>query len=186
MVEPANGSHVAVPVRRTGGRLGVVLAVVTTHVLNGWLLQGETSVEIAVPPEVVYGLVSDVTRTGEWSPECVRCRWEPGSSGRPGDLFRGWNQNGRNRWSRLCEVLEATPADVFAFRTVATKFKPDSTTWRYSLQPTATGTRLTESFHITKPLPRPMAWLAERMMPGHTDVRPEMQSSLAMIKGILE
>ncbi len=26
-------------------------------------------------PERVYALLADVTRMGEWSPECVRCQW---------------------------------------------------------------------------------------------------------------
>ncbi|MGZ6833860.1 MAG: SRPBCC family protein, partial [Mycobacteriaceae bacterium] len=31
------------------------------------------SIFVAHPPELVYDLVSDVTRTGEWSPVCKAC-----------------------------------------------------------------------------------------------------------------
>ena len=34
-----------------------------------------SAIEIAATPAVVYALVADVTRTGEWSPECVSGRW---------------------------------------------------------------------------------------------------------------
>ena len=30
----------------------------------------EVTIEIAATPETVYDLVSDITRMGEWSPEC--------------------------------------------------------------------------------------------------------------------
>src|SRR5678815_3766100 len=39
-----------------------------------------SSIEIDAPPNDVYALLSDVTRTGEWSPECVRCRWLDGAT----------------------------------------------------------------------------------------------------------
>ena len=34
---------------------------------------GRASIEIAAPPQAVYDLIADVTRMGEWSPECYRC-----------------------------------------------------------------------------------------------------------------
>jgi len=39
-----------------------------------------SEIEIDATRDVVYALVSDVTRTGEWSPECVRCRWLGGAT----------------------------------------------------------------------------------------------------------
>jgi hypothetical protein len=33
----------------------------------------ESHVDVDAPPEVVYGVVSDVTRMGEWSPETLKC-----------------------------------------------------------------------------------------------------------------
>ena len=35
--------------------------------------RAERSVVIDSAPETVHDLVSDVTRMGDWSPECVRC-----------------------------------------------------------------------------------------------------------------
>lgn len=30
---------------------------------------------VAAEPERLYALIADVTRVGEWSPECHSCRW---------------------------------------------------------------------------------------------------------------
>jgi hypothetical protein len=45
------------------------------------LPQDSASIDIAAAPERVYELVSDITRMGEWSPECRRCTWIRGASG---------------------------------------------------------------------------------------------------------
>lgn len=58
-------------------------------------MQGEAQVYIEAPPDKVFQLVSDVTRMGEWSPECRRCRWLDGvSSPVVGTRFRGQNRRG--------------------------------------------------------------------------------------------
>lgn len=78
----------------------------------------EVSVEVAAPPSVLYALVADVTRMGEWSPENVGCAWLGGATGPSvGARFKGKNQRGWRRWSTVNEVVEAEPGEVFAFRT---------------------------------------------------------------------
>lgn len=46
-------------------------------------MRGERSIEIAATPEQVYAVVSDVSRTGEFSPECRGAEWLDGAAGRP-------------------------------------------------------------------------------------------------------
>ena len=36
----------------------------------------EQSIIIEATPEALYDLVSDITRTGEWSPVCTACWWD--------------------------------------------------------------------------------------------------------------
>jgi uncharacterized protein YndB with AHSA1/START domain len=36
--------------------------------------RGIARIEIAATPEQVYRLITDITRMGEWSPECYRCK----------------------------------------------------------------------------------------------------------------
>ena len=43
--------------------------------------RGEAQVHVDVPPQVVYGVVSDVKRMGEWSPETIKCDWIEGAAG---------------------------------------------------------------------------------------------------------
>lgn len=70
-----------------------------------------SEIEIDAPPGVVYSLVADVTRTGEWSPECVRCRWIDGATAAAeGARYRGHSRNGWRRWSTTSTIRVARPA----------------------------------------------------------------------------
>jgi uncharacterized protein YndB with AHSA1/START domain len=61
--------------------------------------RGIARIEIAATPEQVYRLITDITRMGEWSPECYRCKWLSGSGAAvPGARFRGYNKLGPFRW----------------------------------------------------------------------------------------
>jgi branched-chain amino acid transport system permease protein len=53
------------------------------------LLSDSASIHISMPPEAVYRLVSDVTRMGEWSPECRRCEWVGAAAGISMPVFPG-------------------------------------------------------------------------------------------------
>jgi hypothetical protein len=77
--------------------------------------QGSVVIE-QVSPDEVWALVSDVTRTGEWSPENTGGRWLNGATGPvEGATFRGSNRNGIHRWSTTALVLAAEPGRRFAF-----------------------------------------------------------------------
>jgi uncharacterized protein YndB with AHSA1/START domain len=103
-----------------------------------------SSIEIDVPPREVYALLSDVTRTGEWSPECVRCRWLDGAAvAAEGVRYRGTSRNGWRRWSTTSTIRVARPEELtwdvsYLGRPVAR--------WSYALAELGGGrTRLTES-----------------------------------------
>jgi len=106
---------------------------------------------IAADPELVYKLVSDVTRMGEWSPETTSCRWLGDASGPVvGARFRGTNQRGPLRWSTTCTVTAADPGGEFTF-TVAYGPFPVSV-WSYAFEPTDHGCAVTESWVDRRPL----------------------------------
>jgi len=149
---------------------------------------GQVSEHVQASPEELYDLVADVTRIGEFSPECVAARWIDGEPpARPGMRFRGRNAATRLlRWSRLCEVVTAEPAREFSFRTVATVTKPDSTLWTYRFQPVDGGTDVTESYEIVKLPPRPVLALYRRLLPHHMDMRPHLRRTLESIKRAAE
>ena len=113
--------------------------------------QGEARIQIACPPAEVYALVADVTRMGEWSPECYRCEWLGGATGpQEGANFRGYNQWGEMRWSRTATITVATPGKEFAFTTIAEPEFPDSTDWCYRFEARDGGTLVTESCVVTE------------------------------------
>ena len=112
--------------------------------------QGTVSVHIARPPAEVWAAIADITRMGEWSPECVAARWVGDATGPAvGARFEGDNEArvaGRTikRWTTTSEVTQCDPGVRFEF--VAEGY----TTWRYDFEASGTGTgtstTVTESF----------------------------------------
>ena len=147
----------------------------------------EASVEVTAPPDAVWALVGDPLRTPEWSPVCRRVEWIAPSTGpAEGARFRGHNQLRGIRWSRDCQIDEWQPARTIAFHT---EFKGrESTRWRYRLEPTGTGTRVTETYRAVF-LPR-WVWLM-RKLPGAAitsarDTERNLSTSLANLKRLAE
>src|SRR4051794_41962735 len=59
----------------------------------------EQSVIIEATPEALYDLVSDITRTGEWSPVCTACWWDDaGEAGQGGARVIGHNELPERTW----------------------------------------------------------------------------------------
>ena len=78
------------------------------------------SIEIAAPPAEVYALVSDITRMGEWSPECVRCTWTKGATGPAvGARFKAANKGGRGPAWRNTPVVTVADPDASSRSTAA-------------------------------------------------------------------
>ena len=119
---------------------------------------------IDAPPELVYDLVSDVTRVGEWSPECTEAKWLDGATGPVvGAKFKGKNKLGPNSWATKPVVTAAERGATFAFK-VPGKSGP---TWRYDFQRTERGTTVVESVRQERPSPLLIRLLQKRA--GVTD-----------------
>ena len=141
---------------------------------------------IAAPAEVLYELVSDVTRMGEWSPETTSCRWVGGATGpRMGARFRGSNRNGWRRWSTACTVVAAEPGSRFSFD-VDLGGLPISR-WTYEFLPEDQGTRVRESWTDRRP-----GWIDRfgKLVRGITDThahnRAGMEATLVALRGHAE
>lgn len=103
----------------------------------------EITRDIAAPPEAVYAAISDVTRMGEWSEECHTCEWHDGFDGPVvGATFDGHNRNGDKEWTTQGTVVEAEPGRAFTFECSMMDFH--FSTWGYRIEPTDTGSRVTE------------------------------------------
>jgi hypothetical protein len=107
---------------------------------------------IEAPPELLYDLVSDVTRTPELSPEVVRCTWVKEATGPTvGARFRAINSAGRGPdWPNWPVVIAADRPKEFAF----SRTEPFAGTleWRYRFVPEGTGTKVLESYTVIKPI----------------------------------
>jgi hypothetical protein len=101
------------------------------------------SIVIHRPPEVLYALVSDVTRTGEWSPICKACWWDEGHGPHAGDWFTGRNETPERTWETRSEVIVAEPGREFTFVVGGSLVR-----WGYTLSPVDAGTELTESWEF--------------------------------------
>lgn len=92
----------------------------------------ERSIDVAAPAEVVWDLVSDVTRSGEWSPESTGGRWWGGATGpAPGARFVGFNRHGIVRWVTRCRVEECARPGTFSFRVAESRMR-----WGWRIEPT--------------------------------------------------
>ncbi|WP_019874237.1 SRPBCC family protein [Sporichthya polymorpha] len=112
------------------------------------------SIEVAASPEAVYDLVSDVTRTGEWSPVCRECWWDEGATGQVGDVFTGRNVLPDRTWETRCTVIAADRGRAFGWE-VGDRY----VRWVYSMEPIDGGTRLTEAWEF---LPNGIAMFHDR------------------------
>jgi hypothetical protein len=101
--------------------------------------------DIAAPSDKVWGLVADLPRMGEWSPENAGGKWMNGATGPAlGAVFKGNNRNGLRRWSTKVTVVGCEPAKVFEF--AVTSGPLEVANWRYEFEDTESGCRVTESW----------------------------------------
>jgi uncharacterized protein YndB with AHSA1/START domain len=116
-----------------------------------YLRHDDESVVVAAPAEVVYDLVAEMTRMGEWSPETAQDEWIDRSTGPAvGARFVGHNVSGPfdlMKWSRKGTVLAADRGREFTFATE--EGGREGTVWSYRFEPAAGGgTRVTESYRV--------------------------------------
>jgi hypothetical protein len=112
------------------------------------------SIDISRPPDELYAMVSDITRTGEWSPICKACWWDDGDGPRVGAWFTGRNETPERTWETRSQVVAADPGREFAW-----EVNNGWVRWGYTLEPIDGGTRLTESWKF---LPAGIAGFGER------------------------
>lgn len=108
----------------------------------------EVSVEVDGSPEDVWGLITDVTRIGSWSPECVEGWWveRDGPLPRVGARFEGHNRYpGRFEAIASCVVTEVDPPRSFAWVVLDDDQVTDrpGSSWRYTLHASKTAGRTT-------------------------------------------
>lgn len=102
------------------------------------------SIVVDATPEQVYAVVSDVTRTGEWSPICQECWWDEGAGPVEGAFFTGRNVTPERTWETRSQVTAAEPGRRFAW-----SVGPGRVEWAYELAPAdGSATTLTETWEF--------------------------------------
>jgi len=144
------------------------------------------SAVIAATPQQLYDLVSDVTRTGEWSPICRECWWDEGDGPRVGAWFTGRNEVPGRTWETRSRVVAADPGERFAFVVGGT-----FVSWAFTFAAVDGGTEVTESWEF---LPAGLDRFAELYgddAPAQIEdrtraARAGIPATLAAIAGIVE
>ena len=120
----------------------------------------EVTRNIAAPPARLYGMVSDLPRMGEWSPENCGGKWRGGATGpEVGVRFAGKNRKGVLRWTTKCTVAVADPGNEFAFDVRSAGLSVSR--WGYRLKAVDGGTDVTEYWddHRSKLMSKIAGWV---------------------------
>jgi hypothetical protein len=147
----------------------------------------EVSTTIATTPSEAYAAVADITRMGEWSPECSGGSWLGGATAAvPGAKFRGTNRNGVWRWSTTCTVVTAEPGKELAWESRV--FGRPVALWRYRFEAEEGGaTKVIESTEDRRgALFKAGGPLASGVGDREVHNRRSMETTLERVKQVLE
>ncbi|TGB40183.1 SRPBCC family protein [Mycolicibacterium peregrinum] len=100
----------------------------------------QATIDIDAPVDKVWGLISDLRRMPQWSPQCRLMK--PLGPLRPGTRTFNLNRRKFVYWPTTSRLTEVVDNKRLTFLVEA-----NNTIWSYELEPTATGTRVTESRH---------------------------------------
>jgi hypothetical protein len=115
----------------------------------------EQSVTVDASADTLYDLVSDIARTGEWSPVCTGCWYDDhAAAGQVGAWFTGRNELPERTWETRSVVAAATRGSEFAWIVGGSFVR-----WGFSLAPSGAATTLTESWEF---LPEGIAMFEEK------------------------
>ena len=147
----------------------------------------EVSLHINASPEQLYDLIADITRMRELSPEIVRCEWLDGATtALPGARFKATNKV-RMTWSNKPVITVAERGREIAWS--RTELGAGTVEWRYRFEPEGSGTRVVESYAVTRPLNR-FGWFIIERIAGrkdrHSDLRAGMQQTLERLRSLAE
>ena len=114
-------------------------------------MRAAVTLHMNAAPEKVWGLISDITKMGEYSPEVVEAEWLDGATGPAvGARYRGHVKR-NEKWPVLywttCEITDCKAGEVFEFAVVFGSRKTN--VWRYEFRGSAAdGTDVTESYDL--------------------------------------
>jgi len=130
---------------------------------------------IEAEPSEVFAFVSDLTNSGEWSPECRGGRWLSGGPSLLGSVFEGRNYRApdivswapvvRGEWTTESEVVEVRAPHVFRWAMRSSAGAAQQSVWSFEVHPAAGGCVLTHAFWMGE-LTEGMRGILSRMSPS--------------------
>ncbi len=147
---------------------------------DGKIFSGQASIDIQRPVGDVFAAVTDVSRMGEWSPECTGGEWVEGATGPAlGAKFAGHNHVAIKKWTTISEVTDYQADAVFEFLAAG------QSTWRYEFAATDTGTHVTESFSYP-PTGGVRGFFYDTVLRRESGMTKGMNTTLQRLKSTLE
>ena len=132
-----------------------------SSVENAPLFRARAEVFVSASPGEVYAVVSDLPRSGEWSPECTGGEWVYGEPATVGAVFRGENNRSedvvawapvvRGQWSTESEVVAAEPGRAFRWAMRDSSGERQDSVWSFEMEPTDGGCLLAHHFRMGDP-----------------------------------
>ena len=147
------------------------------------------SLHMRATPEKIYDIVSDVTRTPEFSPEILECTWLDGATGPVvGARFKARNKvPNRPSWNNKPVVTVVEPGKKFAF--ARTEAFAGTVEWTYEFTSDGDGTLVTESYDVTTKL-SPIGWFVIGVLFARknrrADLRAGMEQTLERLRAAVE
>ncbi|MCH1614739.1 MAG: SRPBCC family protein [Acidimicrobiales bacterium] len=145
------------------------------------------SINIRSNPEVVYSLVSDLSRMGEWSTENIGGEWIEGDPGALNAKFSGNNKLGDFEWTVDIRVSKADLNENFEFIVDPDHDEGPFVRWGYQIVELEQGSvELTETWEIIL-LPVSLRSLNDRQLANRKAAVGEgMRATLQGIKAAAE
>lgn len=117
-------------------------------------------IQVSATPEDTYHVVSDLARSGEWSPECLGGEWVSGKPSTVGAVFRGknlrsedvvgWAPLVRGVWHTECRITAAEPGTTFRWMMLSHANEDQESIWGFDMAAAGEGCVLTHHFRMGK------------------------------------
>ncbi|GAB3476710.1 SRPBCC family protein [Amycolatopsis cihanbeyliensis] len=122
------------------------------------LFELRADLPVAATPDEVYAVVSDLTRSAEWSPECKGGEWISGEPSTVGAIFRGenlrseevvsWAPLVRGTWYTESRVVAAEPGRTFRWMMLSHAKESQDSVWGFDIEAAEDGCVLVHHFRM--------------------------------------